>query len=76
MNVRWIYVLDEFIKNKISICSGYIYIFKCFSLFFLGDFIVLIYGLYVRVCLEFKKKSFYLSFDKIKFDFVAYISYN
>jgi hypothetical protein len=27
--------------------------------------------LYVRICLEFEEKSFYFSFDKIKFDFIT-----
>jgi hypothetical protein len=32
--------------------------------------------LYVRVCLEFRRNWFYLSFDEIKFDFITYMFYN
>jgi hypothetical protein len=35
-----------------------------------------IYDLYVSVCLWFEGNWFYLSFDKIEFNFVTYVYYN
>ena len=42
-----------------------------FYIFFLYNFVVLMFDLYFKVCLRFGGNEFYFSLDEIEFDFVT-----